>query len=739
MAYDYSEYFVELKENKVNLFSGEAVFTLRNPVEDDNLILSNNNLNAVFNKVEGDIDSFTYFLYITHNITNNKWVFDYECDDLFDEINQTNYSSCVDNGYFSDIVEERSDWVELIDGLEYEVEPFDVIDVKLIAHFEKSIYERPVKIDWFSVVKDNTFFFNIFNQEYVSEEWAWFDADKLYETPINVSVSTGSTGEPFLINITYNASIMNVDFSDIAIANPDRTVELPIWNESQENGAWLYLWILPDANITTSNTTLYMYSGNTTPSTLNVDGYAVFDFFDDFDSPTLNASTWDIQGTKGSTGDYIIYGGSLHLWAIASNTLFGLSGVYNVSTPSTMTLSINGTWTGNWLYNWYSFGKGLSHASRDNQHAIQSYTVSGTNSGKYMFRTYAGSNTDTNTPYYSAGLPQLVKTLTYYNSSHAEWGVNHTEVYTHTANIPDLSAGANVGFGQQLSGSSNQNITIDFIYAYDNIIDTDFSYGFGETVEEAEEEGNLTISTVSAISVVIDYDDVISVNEISEINISMTLPEDYTNITYKIIGKGLTTEEDVNPTMTTYISNSGGISITEAGGGGGFGILEVGGSIIQAISSSTEIKETSMIGISASEKTKIGNPVDEDNEVIEIPEVIQNPKKTANPITPPFPENPTYEDILFKASVKFDEEGLFGYYILVSGVNESDVNDTFIARSNGASVLVGSPFTVDDSVAETDLTSDNPLAFMEQSWFWVLMVVAILLLIGVAIFFKIKG
>ncbi|MCW1303448.1 MAG: DUF2341 domain-containing protein, partial [Candidatus Parvarchaeota archaeon] len=83
---------------------------------------------------------------------------------------------------------------------------------------------------------------------------------------------------------------------------------LPYWIESGCNTLNTVIWVKVPSIPASSTTTIYMYFGDPSVTSIS-NGDETFSFFDDFTSSTLNTSKWSIPGS------YSISGGLIHLSA----------------------------------------------------------------------------------------------------------------------------------------------------------------------------------------------------------------------------------------------------------------------------------------------------------------------------------------------------------------------------------------------------------------------------------------
>ncbi len=106
-----------------------------------------------------------------------------------------------------------------------------------------------------------------------------------FRRPVTLS-NPGSalTNYQIRVNVTYDSG-MNSDFSDLRFTTDDETTEIDYWIEQYSPSTSAIVWVeVPAVAATPTDTTIYMYYGNTTATTTS-NGSNTFVFFDDF-------STW---------------------------------------------------------------------------------------------------------------------------------------------------------------------------------------------------------------------------------------------------------------------------------------------------------------------------------------------------------------------------------------------------------------------------------------------------------------
>jgi hypothetical protein len=162
--------------------------------------------------------------------------------------------------------------------------------------------------------------------------YTWWNSSWQYRRNITINNTQNSntlTDYQVVINLTYSSN-MQPDFSDIRFTWYNSTngseIEIPYWIESKSNSQWAYVWVKVPYIPASSNTTIYVYYGNPSATSLS-NGTATFDYFDDFSTDTTNQYTrydqgssttlyWDsTQGTVYSFGES---SGFQHSWVAKS-------------------------------------------------------------------------------------------------------------------------------------------------------------------------------------------------------------------------------------------------------------------------------------------------------------------------------------------------------------------------------------------------------------------------------------
>ena len=130
-------------------------------------------------------------------------------------------------------------------------------------------------------------------------EWAWWDNDWNYKRQINISENSGSTLNNYsvLLYINYSkdtGSKANSDFSDLRFLNSTETGELGYWIENKSDGNYAWVWIKLPELVSSTNTSIYMYYGNSGSSS-NSDESDAFLFYEGFEySDSVTNHGWTL-------------------------------------------------------------------------------------------------------------------------------------------------------------------------------------------------------------------------------------------------------------------------------------------------------------------------------------------------------------------------------------------------------------------------------------------------------------
>lgn len=136
---------------------------------------------------------------------------------------------------------------------------------------------------------------------------AWYNDSWYYRQSATVTNNTGAQQTAHQLKITLNtsalisASQLQSVCQDLRFTNTSGK-ELPYWIESGCNTTTTKIWVKADA-VPQGSSTIYVYYGNPTAAA-GSNGEKTFELFDDFLSPNINYSKWDVvvKGTGGTIG-----------------------------------------------------------------------------------------------------------------------------------------------------------------------------------------------------------------------------------------------------------------------------------------------------------------------------------------------------------------------------------------------------------------------------------------------------
>ncbi|MHC1565217.1 MAG: type IV pilin N-terminal domain-containing protein [Candidatus Syntropharchaeales archaeon] len=147
---------------------------------------------------------------------------------------------------------------------------------------------------------------------------AWWNVGWSYRRSINITSSAALTDYQILLDIDYDSD-MQSDFDDLRFVTEDGD-KLSYWIENRVNDTNADVWVKVPS-IAAGNTIIYMYYGNAGASSES-DGEATFEFFDDFDDPSL--SNWQL-----ATSNYVVGSSALRINA----------GAVSIKNPFTFSLN----------------------------------------------------------------------------------------------------------------------------------------------------------------------------------------------------------------------------------------------------------------------------------------------------------------------------------------------------------------------------------------------------------------
>lgn len=258
----------------------------------------------------------------------------------------------------------------------------------------------------------------------------WWNYNWMNRKAINVSVSAGATPEYYQIflNVSYDPD-MQADFDDLRFIYNEVT-ELDYWIESEADSSYAEIWIEAKDNITTADQTIYMYYGNPDVSTTK-NGYATFDFFDDFPGTSLDGSKWNTFNSPTITVSDSIIG----IKTTSINTLF--RGIWSVNSFG----AYNYSFRGKVLYNRsYTSIFGASNTVAPGADDALFY-VTEFDTSYYQSRNEGGNTYTTE----AMGADEFYIDDVRWKSNNTKFYRNGTLKANHSTNIPDEALKAYLG------------------------------------------------------------------------------------------------------------------------------------------------------------------------------------------------------------------------------------------------------------------------------------------------------
>jgi hypothetical protein len=292
--------FVALESSRGDLTSGEAIFTINNPI--DNLSLSK----YLSMQFTGDINVKKYELFILKNESKevpaytSNWV-SKTCEE---KDNETIETKEVDCSYYEN-VESGKKTIYLYNWVKQDNIPLGMNKIKIVGYWDASVGKRAV--DWKPTIKFDQSMGLKEDLAVTQDSWAWWNVSWGKKSAINVQENSGGalTNYSVLMNISYLSS-MAVDFSDLRFTNSSDNEELSYWIENETNSTYAMVWVKIPNMPASVNTTIYMYYNATVSSKSNVS--ATFLWGDDFDD--------------GDVSDYALFIGTTSSCTLGSTATF---------------------------------------------------------------------------------------------------------------------------------------------------------------------------------------------------------------------------------------------------------------------------------------------------------------------------------------------------------------------------------------------------------------------------------
>jgi hypothetical protein len=128
----------------------------------------------------------------------------------------------------------------------------------------------------------------------------WYNTGWLYRVPITI-INSGGTLTNFQVQVSLGSSFAwnhtRPNGADVRVTTSDMVTPVDFWIESWNSGTSASIWVeVPSVAASPSNTTLYLYYGNSLASSAS-NGDQTFEFFDDFASGSIDGTKWTTEGT----------------------------------------------------------------------------------------------------------------------------------------------------------------------------------------------------------------------------------------------------------------------------------------------------------------------------------------------------------------------------------------------------------------------------------------------------------
>ncbi|MEM2994510.1 MAG: DUF2341 domain-containing protein [Candidatus Bathyarchaeia archaeon] len=268
-----------------------------------------------------------------------------------------------------------------------------------------------------------------------------------YQVRITVHYGVGTDiGEHVYLN-----GHCRTDFGDVRFTENDGTTLLNYWIEEYTSGNQGIFWVKITDNLDNSPTTIYIYYGNPSATSIS-NGTNTFVFFDDFDDGVIDSTKWTaINSAQESGGTFRGEGGNQMTWARTISTFtanievrFRMRGevnadfdsgirvgnLYFISDGGTSTPTISTTWaypsgSAGDVITWHTYKASIRSSSQEfyditaDRSAISFFPY--TSGYLYLIGDSDNANRDTFYDWI------FVRNYTSPEPSHGEWG-NETSI-----------------------------------------------------------------------------------------------------------------------------------------------------------------------------------------------------------------------------------------------------------------------------------------------------------------------
>ncbi|RLJ01796.1 MAG: hypothetical protein DRP10_03155 [Candidatus Aenigmatarchaeota archaeon] len=297
---------------------------------------------------------------------------------------------------------------------------------------------------------------------FISPTFAWLSGWD-YRQAINISNTAGDLTN-YQVRIDLNSSNVGSNFnwsnngSDIRFTNStddELNYWIESWNSSSQEAT---IWVNVTSLSNNTNTTIYMYYGNPSASSVS-DGEKVFEFFDDFDDNSLDTNKWSVY-CSGADCSVTETNGELYAWSYNYNH-YCVNTTISFSRPYISRFKWKGDWSGSDARNFY-IGR---HTGEDNIWRYEGFNYLGSHSFQLGLGRADAQNYTSPAYYLERGTYQIYE---------LKWvtGYVYGYVYNISANLELITSGSNTtynnlaspfGFRDYAGSGSNVSQWFDWI------------------------------------------------------------------------------------------------------------------------------------------------------------------------------------------------------------------------------------------------------------------------------------
>lgn len=150
-------------------------------------------------------------------------------------------------------------------------------------------------------------------------KWAfWWDNNWEFKREITITENSANTLNNYstLIYVTYDSDMQN-DFDDLRFLDSTESQELGYWIKNKTDGVGAWVWVKVPSLTASSNTSIYMYYGNSVASS-NSNPKNSFLFYEDFEDP-IDYNIWEPWQSAGWSGAFTQTSGYLEISSTGSS------------------------------------------------------------------------------------------------------------------------------------------------------------------------------------------------------------------------------------------------------------------------------------------------------------------------------------------------------------------------------------------------------------------------------------